>query len=116
MAPTKTFSESSADNTRNQQSSAIPPTENHQDEEASKDSKFKAIWDDQISAKNPAFAYREAHVLLLSWHPDDDDLHVEQEVKQISRYKYYFELTGDRLKSLKIFSELLSDTKQCSEF
>ncbi|PQE30538.1 homeobox domain containing protein [Rutstroemia sp. NJR-2017a WRK4] len=83
MAPTKTFSESDVDNPRNQQSSAIAPSENHQDEQASKDSKFKALWDGQISAKIPAFAYSEVHVLFLSWHPDDDDLHVEQEVKEL---------------------------------
>jgi hypothetical protein len=52
-----------------------------EDRGSSEDSAFKAIWDEQIGAKKTAFAYREAHVLLLSWHPDDDDLHVEQEVR-----------------------------------
>jgi hypothetical protein len=116
MAPTKIFSESSVDNLPNQQSSAIAPNENHQDEQASKDSKFKALWDGQISAKIPAFTYSEVHVLLLSWHPDDDDLHVEQEVRLISRCNCYLELIGDRLKSLTMFFEILSDTKQRSEF
>ncbi|KAM3066683.1 hypothetical protein ACMFMG_002393 [Clarireedia jacksonii] len=77
MAPTKALTNSVADKIQNLQS------ENYQDEEASKDSKFKAIWDEQIGAKNTSVTYREAHVLLLSWHPDDDDLHVEQEVREL---------------------------------
>ncbi|KAF7898925.1 uncharacterized protein EAF01_008138 [Botrytis porri] len=60
----------------------IPPT-NYQDKEASADSKFKAIFDEHMSAKNASIAYREVHVLLLSWDRKDDDLHVEQEVADL---------------------------------
>ncbi|TGO63706.1 hypothetical protein BCON_0011g00480 [Botryotinia convoluta] len=56
----------------------IPPT-GYQDKEASSNSKFKAIFDEHMSAKNASVAYREVHVLLLSWDRKDDDLHVEQE-------------------------------------
>ncbi|TGO35313.1 hypothetical protein BHYA_0163g00280 [Botrytis hyacinthi] len=60
----------------------IPPTD-YQDKEASNDSKFKAIFDEHMSAKNASVAYREVHVLLLSWDRKDDDLHVEQEVADL---------------------------------
>ncbi|KAB8303958.1 hypothetical protein EYC80_005316 [Monilinia laxa] len=36
-----------------------------------------------MDAKDTALAYSQAHVLLLSWHPDDDDLHVAQEVSYL---------------------------------
>lgn len=65
-------------------STIIIPQKDYQDKEASDDSKLKAIWDEQISAKNASVAYREAHVLLLSWDHKDDDLHVEQEVINFS--------------------------------
>lgn len=55
----------------------------YQDKEASNDSKFKAIFDEHMSAKNASVAYREVHVLLLSWDRKDDDLHVEQEVLSV---------------------------------
>ncbi|ATZ46745.1 hypothetical protein BCIN_02g01150 [Botrytis cinerea B05.10] len=55
----------------------------YQDKEASNDSKFKAIFDEHMSAKNASVAYREVHVLLLSWDRKDDDLHVEQEVADL---------------------------------
>ncbi|KAF7885143.1 hypothetical protein EAF00_010961 [Botryotinia globosa] len=60
----------------------IPPAD-YQDKEASNDSKYKAIFDEHMSAKNASVAYREVHVLLLSWDRKDDDLHVEQEVADL---------------------------------
>jgi hypothetical protein len=42
---------------------------------------LKAIWDEEMSdvKKAPIF-YRKAAVLLLSWDPEVDDLHVDKEV------------------------------------
>lgn len=74
------------DNTKPPQPKIIIPVKDYQDKEASEDSKLKAIWDEQISSKNASVAYHKAHVLLLSWHQDDDDLNVEQEVVYFQRY------------------------------
>jgi hypothetical protein len=53
----------------------------YQDEAETRDSKLKAIWDGEIgNLKNTSISYRNAFVLLLSWHPDDDDLHTGDEV------------------------------------
>ncbi|TGO24997.1 hypothetical protein BPAE_0090g00410 [Botrytis paeoniae] len=60
----------------------IPPID-YQDKDASNDSKLKALFDEHMSAKNASVAYREVHVLLLSWDRKDDDLHVEQEVADL---------------------------------
>lgn len=60
--------------------SGIPVNDSYQDEYTSRDSKLKAIFNEQMDAENSGVAYRKVHVLLLSWHPDDDDLHVEKEV------------------------------------
>ncbi|KAF7872141.1 hypothetical protein EAF04_003066 [Stromatinia cepivora] len=73
------------DNIKTTQSAIVIPKKDYQDKEASEDSKLKAIWDEQISAKNASLAYREAYVLLLSWHRDDDDLHVQQEVDDLEK-------------------------------
>ncbi|KAJ8071114.1 hypothetical protein OCU04_001455 [Sclerotinia nivalis] len=73
------------DNMKTTQSAIVIPEKDYQDKEASEDSKLKAIWDEQISAKNASLAYREAHILLLSWHREDDDLHVQQEVDDLER-------------------------------
>ncbi|KAF7960137.1 hypothetical protein EAE96_001736 [Botrytis aclada] len=59
------------------------PPADYQDKEASNDSKLKAIFDEHMSAKNASVAYRQVHVLLLSWDRKDDDLHVEQEVADL---------------------------------
>ena len=51
----------------------------YQDEDESRDSKFKTIWDREL--KNElGIAYRKAFVLLLSWHKDVDDLNTGNEV------------------------------------
>jgi hypothetical protein len=55
--------------------------EGHQNEAASLDSKYKAIWDAEMgTAKRKPFSYRKVAVLLLAWHPDVDDLHTKEEV------------------------------------
>ncbi|KAI9647715.1 hypothetical protein NHQ30_004101 [Ciborinia camelliae] len=64
-------------------SSSSVAKDNYQDKDASKDSELKAIWDKQIGEKKSSVVYCKAHVLLLSWHRDDDDLHVEQEVADL---------------------------------
>ncbi|KAA8573481.1 hypothetical protein EYC84_005066 [Monilinia fructicola] len=71
------------DDFKSVKASNIAEIDSYQDKAASKDSQLKAIWDEQMGAKNIAVAYRQAHVLLLSWHPEDDDLHVDQEVSNL---------------------------------
>lgn len=57
------------------------PQEGHQNEAASLDSKYKAIWDAEMgTAKQKPFSYRKVAVLLLAWDPKVDDLHTEEEV------------------------------------
>ena len=57
----------------------------YQDEAETRDSKFKAIWDGEMGdLKNNSISYRNAFVLLLSWHSSVDDLHTGEEV---SNYK-----------------------------
>lgn len=60
--------------------SGIPVNDNYQDEYTSRESKLRAIFDEQMDAENSGVACRKVHVLLLSWHPDDDDLLVEKGV------------------------------------
>jgi len=58
-------------------------TRNYQDEAASNESRLKAIWGEQFgTVKKETVFYRKAVVLLLSWHPDVDDLHTDKEVRQ----------------------------------
>jgi hypothetical protein len=54
----------------------------YQDEVESRDSKFKATWDGHMAdLKNTkAVSYRQASVLLMSWHESVDDLHCDAEV------------------------------------
>ena len=55
---------------------------NYQDEAASNESKLKALWDEHMgTVEKETIFYRKAVVLLLSWHPDVDDLHTEEEVR-----------------------------------
>jgi hypothetical protein len=56
--------------------------EDHQDEDESRDSKFKTIWDTEMGDLRNAtgISYRKAYVLLLSWHEKDDDLNTSGEV------------------------------------
>jgi len=57
-------------------------TRNYQDEAASNESKLKALWDEHMgTVEKETIFYRKAVVLLLSWHPDVDDLHTEEEVR-----------------------------------
>lgn len=59
-------------------------TKNYQDEAASRESKLKAIWDEHMGdvKKRAVVFYRRAVVLLLSWHPEVDDLHTDKEVSK----------------------------------
>jgi hypothetical protein len=55
---------------------------NYQDEVASHESKLKAAWDAHMgTVKNESVFYRNAVVLLISWHQDIDDLHTGEEVR-----------------------------------
>jgi hypothetical protein len=57
-------------------------TRNYQDEAASNESKLKATWDEHMgTVEKETIFYRKAVVLLLSWHPDVDDLHTQGEVR-----------------------------------
>lgn len=60
-------------------------TENYQDEDSSKDSQLKTIWDGTMcDMKNTAgISYKKAVVLLLSWKDSLDDLHTAKEVCRI---------------------------------
>jgi hypothetical protein len=61
-------------------------TKYYQDEAESHDSKLKAIWDEHMGdAKKAVVFYRRAVVLLLSWHPEVDDLHTDIEVNNSAR-------------------------------
>ncbi|RDW82288.1 hypothetical protein BP6252_03400 [Coleophoma cylindrospora] len=60
------------------------PPRDYQDEEESRDSRLKAIWDQDLGrVKNATVSYRQAFVLLLSWHKDVDDLHTSEEVTKL---------------------------------
>jgi hypothetical protein len=62
-------------------SSRDTPHEGHQNEAASLDSKYKAIWDAEMgAARQKSFSYRKVAVLLLAWHPTFDDLNTKEEV------------------------------------
>jgi hypothetical protein len=57
-------------------------TNNYQDQVASHESKLKALWDEHMGmVKEESIFYRKAVVLLLSWHPEVDDLHTGDEVR-----------------------------------
>jgi len=61
-------------------------TKYYQDEAESHDSKLKAIWDEHMGdVKKAVVFYRRAIVLLLSWHPEVDDLHTDKEVSKSAR-------------------------------
>lgn len=105
------------DDFKSVKASNIAEIDSYQDKAASKDSQLKAIWDEQMGAKNIAVAYRQAHVLLLSWHPEDDDLHVDQEVSNLRvRLGGFSKLMKIRSKNLMMFSEIPSDIRQRKGF
>jgi hypothetical protein len=56
--------------------------ETYQDEQESRDSKFKAIWDGEMEdlQSTTRIHYRKASALLISWHESIDDLHTGEEV------------------------------------
>jgi len=57
-------------------------TNNYQDQAASHESKLKALWDEHMGVvKEESIFYRKAVVLLLSWHPEVDDLNTGDEVR-----------------------------------
>lgn len=73
--------------TPNSEEQARPPnlrissTNDHQDEKESRDSRFKVIWDAHMGGiENAIVPYQQAHVLLLSWDKDADDLDTDSEV------------------------------------
>lgn len=56
--------------------------EDYQDKTTSHDSRLKALFDEQLSGLKEARAsYSKAAVLLLSWHPECNDLNTEGEVR-----------------------------------
>ncbi|KAH8198233.1 hypothetical protein TruAng_007617 [Truncatella angustata] len=56
-------------------------TKDYQDEAETRDSKLKAVWDNQMGdLENKYIPYKNAFVLLLSWHKDIDDLKTDKEV------------------------------------
>jgi hypothetical protein len=56
-------------------------TKDYQDEAETRDSKYKAVWDNEMgNLKNSFVPYQKAFVLLLSWHKDVDDLKTDEEV------------------------------------
>jgi hypothetical protein len=57
------------------------PSKDYQDEAETRDSKFKAVWDNAIGVKSKDTPYQKAFVLLLSWHKDIDDLKTDEEVR-----------------------------------
>jgi len=68
-------------------SSGDEPSQSHhrtrdfQDEAETRDSKYKAVWDNEMAnLKNSFIPYQKAFVLLLSWHEDVDDLKTDEEV------------------------------------
>lgn len=57
------------------------PTKDYQDEDETRDSKLKAVWDNELGdLKSKHIPYQKAYVLLLSWHKDIDDLKTDEEV------------------------------------
>jgi hypothetical protein len=59
-----------------------PTAKDYQDEVETRDSKLKAIWDNEMVElkKKAVVHYKKAYVLLLSWHKDVDDLKTDKEV------------------------------------
>ncbi|KAH6676439.1 hypothetical protein B0J14DRAFT_354256 [Halenospora varia] len=58
--------------------------EDYQDKTTSHDSRLKALFDEQLSGLKEARAsYSKAAVLLLSWHPECNDLNTEGEVNEL---------------------------------
>jgi len=67
---------------------------NYQDEAASHESKLKAVWDAHMgTVKNESVFYRNAVVLLISWHQDIDDLHTGEEVRPFIGFQNQLKLT-----------------------
>ena len=60
-------------------SSLINTPKNYQDEDESRDSKFKTIWDGELK-NDLGIVQQKAFVLLLSWHENADDLGTAEEV------------------------------------
>jgi hypothetical protein len=57
----------------------------YQDKDASHESKLKAEWDAHMgTVKKESIFYRNAVVLLISWHRDIDDLKTGEEVSPLA--------------------------------
>ncbi|KAK7918081.1 hypothetical protein PG985_009955 [Apiospora marii] len=57
------------------------PSKDYQDEDETRDSTLKALWDGEMGTlRSQYIPYSKVSVLLLSWHKDIDDLNTEEEV------------------------------------
>ncbi|KAI4595699.1 Phosphatidylinositol-4-phosphate 5-kinase [Pestalotiopsis sp. 9143b] len=71
-----------------------PPSRDYQDEDETQDSRLKTAWDGVMGGlKTKHNAHEKVSALLLSWHPDVDDLKTDQEVRDLeevfkSTFKY----------------------------
>lgn len=60
-----------------------PPSRDYQDEDETQDSRLKTAWDGVMGGlKTKHNAHEKVSALLLSWHPDVDDLKTDQEVSR----------------------------------
>lgn len=60
-----------------------PSSGDYQDVNETQDSKLKTAWDDVMGGlKTQHNAHERVAALLLSWHPDVDDLKTDQEVSR----------------------------------
>ncbi|KAK8076643.1 hypothetical protein PG994_003915 [Apiospora phragmitis] len=73
------------------------PIQEYQDEDATQDSKLKALWDSEMGDLNhPYTPYTKVSVLLLSWHKEIDDLKTDHEVTDLENLfkdKFMFDTT-----------------------
>ncbi|KAK7961079.1 hypothetical protein PG988_012293 [Apiospora saccharicola] len=71
------------------------PSKDYQDEDETRDSNLKALWDGEMGTlRSQYIPYSKVSVLLISWHEDIDDLHTEGEVNALDtlfRERFKFE-------------------------
>ena len=46
---------------------------------------LRSIWEKEMGQSSIPVKHDKTAVLMLSWHPDDDDMHVEAEVSSVVR-------------------------------
>lgn len=82
--------------------SSVPQNIHYLEEGVQEDAKYQVQWSNWMSGGEQKSFYAHVFVLLLSWHPECDDMAVEEEVKRLKdvfENKYNYEVQSFRIDS-----------------